>query len=82
MVYLIVIGSQSQAQVLFPGKTVIASTFGDTGNASYRASAWEWGLGIGGVALSLLLLFLLLRVLPLSPAQYHNTQDQPGAVGQ
>jgi len=72
LVYLIVIGSQSKAQLLFPGKTVTASTFGDMGYAGYHASLWEWGLGIGGVSLALLLFFLLLRILPLSPASHYN----------
>ena len=66
-VYIIVIGSQRVAQELFPGKTVISSSFGDAGYPAYAASHWEWGLGIGGVSLSLLLLMLLLRMLPISP---------------
>ena len=66
-VYIIVIGSQSAAQELFPGKTVMSSSFGDAGYPAYAASHWEWGLGIGGVSLSLLLLMLLLRMLPISP---------------
>ena len=66
-VYVIVIGSQSAAQELFPGKTVISSSFGDAGYPAYAASLWEWGLGIGGVSLSLLLLMLLLRMLPICP---------------
>lgn len=67
LVYLIVIGSQSTPQVLFPGKTVIASSFGDAGIAHYFPSLWEWGLGLGGVSVSLLLLLLILRVLPITP---------------
>lgn len=67
LVYVIVIGSQSGAQQLFPGKTVVSSSFGDGGYAAYLPSYWEWGLGIGGVALSLLLFFLVLRILPVSP---------------
>ena len=66
-VYIIVIGSQSAAQELFPGKTVMSSSFGDAGYPAYAASLWEWGLGIGGVSLSLLLLMLLLRMLPICP---------------
>ena len=66
-VYIIVIGSQRVAQELFPGKTVLSSSFGDAGYPAYSASLWEWGLGIGGVSLSLLLLLLLLRMLPVCP---------------
>jgi len=38
LVYQVVIGSQSLAQNLFPGKTVTSSTFGDMGAASYLPS--------------------------------------------
>jgi len=67
LVYLIVIGSQSTAQTLFPGKTVTSSSFGDMGYVTYYASSWEWGMGLGGVSLAFLLLFFLLRILPVSP---------------
>ena len=67
LLYSIVVGSQVVPQRLFPGKTVIASTFGDSGLAQYVPSVWEFGLGIGGVALALLLLLLAMRVLPLQP---------------
>lgn len=67
LLYVIVVGSQRTPQQLFPGKTVIASSFGDAGIAPYLPSLWEWGLGLGGVSLSLLLLFFVLRVLPVSP---------------
>lgn len=66
LVYVVVIGSQSTAQTLFPDKIVTASTFGDAGYAVYHPSLWEWGLGLGGVAFSLLLFCLVLRVLPVS----------------
>ncbi len=72
LVYLIVIGSQTAAQQLFPGKTVTASSFGDAGIAPYSATHWEWGLGFGGVGLSLLLLFLVLRILPVTPQPVHQ----------
>ncbi len=67
LVYVIVVGLQTPPRVLFPGKTIIASSFGDAGNASYQATIWEWGIGLGGISLSLLLFFLILRVLPLTP---------------
>ena len=66
LLYCIIIGSQNTPQLLFPGKTVTASSFGDAGFASYLPSVWEWGLGVGGVALSVLLFGLILRVLPIS----------------
>jgi len=68
LVYQVVIGSQSLAQNLFPGKTVTSSSFGDMGTASYLPSIWEWGLGIGGVSLAFTLLLFMLRILPVSPA--------------
>lgn len=68
LVYVIVIGSQSTPQRLFPGHTVLSSRFGDGGFESYSASHWEWGLGAGGVAIAVLLCLLVLRVLPLVPA--------------
>lgn len=66
LVYLVIIGAQSRAQNLFPGKRVVASSFGDTGIATYQPSLWEWGLGIGGVSVSLLLVCFVLRILPVS----------------
>ncbi len=62
--YLTIIGSQATAQRLFPGKTVVSSSFGDAGIASYYPGVWEWGLGVGGVSLALLLFTLALRVFP------------------
>ena len=67
LLYVIIIGSQSTPQILFPDKTVISSTFGDAGFALYSPSLWEWGLGVGGVALALLLCVLILRVFPFTP---------------
>lgn len=67
LLYVVIVGSQSTPQVLFPGKTVLASTFGDAGFPEYSPSVWEWGLGLGGVALAVLLCLLVLRVLPLLP---------------
>ena len=86
LVYTIVIGSQASAQVLFPGKTVVASTFGDAGIAAYAPTLWEWGLGVGGVALSLLLLLLVLRILPLTPmlsqSVHRSGSEEHGSSGQ
>lgn len=72
LLYVIIIGSQSTAQRLFPGKTVVNSSFGDKGIASYLPSVWEWGLGAGGVALALLLLILVLRVFPFIACRQHR----------
>ncbi len=67
LLYVIVIGSQSTPQVLFPGKTVLQSRFGDAGFPTYEPSIWEWGLGFGGVSLAILMCLCLMRVLPLVP---------------
>jgi len=67
LMYVVIIGSQSTPQILFPGKTVLHSSFGDAGYPSYAPSLWEWGLGMGGVSLAFLSCLLLLRVLPLLP---------------
>jgi len=67
LLYVVIIGSQSTPQILFPGKTVLSSSFGDAGFPSYVPSVWEWGLGVGGVSVALLLCLLVLRVLPLVP---------------
>ncbi len=72
LVYVIIIGSQVSAQRLFPGKTVLASSFGDVGNASYQPSLWEWGLGFGGVAVGLLIFQLLLRLFPFTADRQHS----------
>ncbi|MEE9319637.1 MAG: NrfD/PsrC family molybdoenzyme membrane anchor subunit [Granulosicoccus sp.] len=67
LIYTIVIGAQSTPQRLFPDKTVIASRFGDAGFELYQPTAWELGLGIGGVAMAVLMCLILLRVLPFTP---------------
>lgn len=77
LLYVIIIGSQSTPQVLFPGKTVLASRFGDAAFPLYQPSTWEWGLGAGGVALSALLCLLLLRVLPLLPDTHIGSESTP-----
>jgi len=78
LLYVVIIGSQSTPQLLFPGKTVMASRFGDAGFAAYQPSVWEWGLGGGGLALALLLCLALLRILPLLPeAQVHSDAPSP-----
>lgn len=69
ILYTVIIGSQSTPQQLFPDKIVTASSFGDAAVSSYLPSAWEWGLGIGGVSLALLLVGLVLRVLPIAPVR-------------
>lgn len=76
LLYVVIIGSQSTPQSLFPGKTVLSSSFGDADIPAYQASIWEWGLGIGGVAFALLLCLLLLRVLPLLPESLTATEPR------
>jgi len=73
LLYVVIIGSQSTPQSLFPGKTVLESRFGDAGFSAYQPSVWEWGLGGGGVALALLLCMMILRVLPLLPETLNRT---------
>lgn len=77
LLYVVIIGSQSTPQNLFPGKTVIASRFGDAGFPTYQPSVWEWGLGLGGVALAMLLCLLLLRILPLLPESRARLDASP-----
>lgn len=72
LVYVVVIGSQSTPQRLFPGHTVISSRFGDAGFEAYRASAWEWALGLGGVSVAAVICILLLRALPFTPSFSSN----------
>lgn len=67
LLYVVIIGSQSTPQNLFPGKTVLSSSFGDAGFPLYQPSVWELGLGLGGVALALFLFIIATRVLPLIP---------------
>jgi len=77
LLYVVIIGSQSTPQRLFPGKTVIESPFGDAGFSGYQPSVWEWGLGGGGLALALLLCLALLRILPLLPeTQSHSHRSE------
>lgn len=78
LIYSIIIGSQNTPQRLFPGKTVLASRFGDATVASYSPSLWEWGLGLGGVALAFLLFLSVMRILPLSPPMLKNTLTDVG----
>jgi len=67
LLYVVIVGSQSTPQLLFPGKTVVESRFGDAGFSAYQPSVWEWGLGAGGIAVAVLLCLVLLRILPLLP---------------
>ncbi len=67
LVYVVVIGSQSTPQRIFPGHEIVSSNFGDAGFAAYSASVWEWGLGLGGIAVAVLLSLFVLRILPFSP---------------
>lgn len=75
LLYVVIIGSQSTPQTLFPGKTIVESRFGDAGFSAYQPSVWEWGLGAGGMALALLLCLMLMRILPLLP------ETQPRSAG-
>jgi len=81
LLYVVIIGSQSTPQTLFPGKTVIDSRFGDGGFSAYQPSVWEWGLGGGGIAVALLLYLLLLRILPLLPESLSELQTRPDRSG-
>ena len=65
LLYTIIIGSQSTPQNLFPGKTVLSSSFGDAGFPAYLPSMWEWGLGFGGVSVAVLLCLIAMRLFPL-----------------
>ena len=67
LLYVVIIGSQSTPRVLFPGKTVLASRFGDAGFPAYFPSLWEWGLGLGGVSVALFVFLLTIRLFPMVP---------------
>ncbi len=73
LLYIVIIGSQNQAKILFPGKTVLASRFGDGGFPAYVPSVWEWGVGLGGVAFSFFIFLLLIRVFALIPESQPST---------
>ena len=77
LLYVVIIGSQSTPQTLFPGKTVLNSQFGDAGFSAYQPSIWEWGLGGGGIAVALLLCLMLLRILPLLPESVPEIPTRP-----
>ncbi len=77
LLYVVIIGSQSTPQTLFPGKTVLNSQFGDAGFSAYQPSIWEWGLGGGGIAVALLLCLMLLRILPLLPERLPEIPTRP-----
>jgi len=81
LLYVVIIGSQSTPQTLFPGKTVVESRFGDAGFSAYQPSVWEWGLGAGGMALALLLCLTLLRILPLLPETQTRSTGSAGSAG-
>ncbi len=76
LLYVVIIGSQSTAQNLFPGKTVLASSFGDAGFPAYLPSVWEWGLGVGGVCLALLLFLVAIQVLPVIPESFKSADAE------
>lgn len=76
LVYVIVVGSQSTPQKLFPGYTVTSSSFGDAGFVPYDASMWEWSLGFGGIALASLLCVTALKILPLVPDTFDFADSQ------
>ncbi len=67
LLYVVIVGAQSTPKVLFPGKTIIISRFGDASIPVYSPTLWEWGLSAGGSAVAVLLCLVILRVLPLLP---------------
>ena len=66
-VYVIIIGGQAYPLVLFPGMTV-ESGFFDGVVMSYKPSAEEIMLGVGGIAIAGLLAMLAMKVLRFLPA--------------
>lgn len=67
LLYVVIVGWQSTPRILFPGKTVLASRFGDAGFPAYFPTLWEWGLGLGGVSVALFIFLLTIRIFPLVP---------------
>ncbi len=66
--YVIIIGGQAFPLNIFPGYIVESSFYDGTIN-EYTPSLWELLLGFGGFAVALLLALLVLRVLPILPAE-------------
>jgi len=75
-VYVIIIGGQAYPLEMFPGKTV-SSNFFDGVIASYTPTAYEFGLGIGGVALALTMAVIAIRVLPFLPLSLGDDVADP-----
>ncbi|QFY89777.1 polysulfide reductase NrfD [Magnetovirga frankeli] len=69
-IFVIIIGGQAFPMALFPGQTVIESSFGDGINgqaAQYMASLPEVLLGFGGVALAIAGTLVAVRLLKFLP---------------
>ncbi len=75
--YLTIIGGQAYPMPLFPGKTVVASSFFDGQIATYTPSLPEVALGVGGFALALALATFALKVLPFLPQSLADADADP-----
>jgi len=75
--YVTIIGGQAYPMPLFPGKTIVASSFFDGQIATYTPSLPEVALGVGGFALALALAAFALRVLPFLPQSLSDTDADP-----
>jgi len=76
LLYVVIIGSQSTPQVLFPGKTILNSQFGDAGFPVYEPTLWELGLGAGGVFFAVLLCIVTIRILPIIPESSNEVRSE------
>ncbi|HJW11203.1 MAG TPA: NrfD/PsrC family molybdoenzyme membrane anchor subunit [Albitalea sp.] len=75
--YVTIIGGQAYPMPLFPGKTVVASSFFDGQIATYAPSLPEAALGVGGFALALALAAFALKVLPFLPQSLSDADADP-----
>jgi molybdopterin-containing oxidoreductase family membrane subunit len=62
---------------MFPGKTVVASSFFDGQVAAYTPSLPEFALGIGGFALAIAAAVFALKVLPFLPLSLSDADADP-----
>ena len=75
--YVTIIGGQAYPMPLFPGKTVMASSFFDGQIATYAPTLPEAALGVGGFALALALAAFALKVLPFLPQSLSDADADP-----
>jgi Ni/Fe-hydrogenase subunit HybB-like protein len=75
--YVTIIGGQAYPMPLFPGKTVVASSFFDGQIAAYAPSLPEFALGIGGFALAIAAALIALKVLPFLPQSLADADADP-----